>query len=407
MDSKQSREEDRWLRRSLRDRSVKQALFVFTLTRGLVFAILILVGQFTTQTASTDNPGYPLAAQEATITLKNRPIGQRLKETLSKGDINLYITLAEVGYERHSFDITKRASHFYAFFPLYPALLWSLSWITNDLVIAGTIFSNLLFLAALIILHKLVTAFGYGQDIADRSLFYLATYPTSYFFSVPMTESLALLLAVAAFFAAARERWWLAGLLGALCAATRSNGILLFPALAMLYWQRHQFTRLLRKASAILLVPLGLVAYMIFCWRMTGTPWAFISAQAAWGRHFGFFLIPLIEYLSRPYDIAYPWNVLILNFAAAVLSLWAVYVLARRRNWALSVYQLLLVLMPLSTLTLLSLARYSSLFFPLFVALAISTKPDSRLDQSIRFVFVALLALMTALFASHVTFAVA
>jgi Gpi18-like mannosyltransferase len=222
-----------------------------------------------------------------------------------------------------------------------------------------------------------------------------------------MTESLALFLAVASFFAATRERWWLAGVLGALCAATRSNGILLFPALAMLYWQRHQFIRLLRKASAILLVPLGLVAYMIFCWRMTGTPWAFISAQAAWGRHFGFFLMPLIEYLRRPYDIAYPWNVLILNFAAAVLSLWAVYVLARRRNWALSVYQLLLVLMPLSTLTLLSLARYSSLFFPLFIALAVSTKPDSRLDQSIRFVFVALLALMTALFASHVTFAVA
>ena len=146
---------------------------------------------------------------------------------------------------------------------------------------------------------------------------------------------------------------------------------------------------------------------MIFCWRMTGIPWAFMSAQASWGRRFGFFLMPLIEYLGRPYDIAYPWNVLILNFAAAILSLWAVYVLARRRDWALSVYQLLIILMPLSTLTLLSLARYSSLFFPLFVALAVSTQPESRFDQSIRFIFAALLALMTALFASHVTFAVA
>ena len=247
MDPKQSRQENNgWLRRSLRDRSVRQALFVFTLTRGLVFAILILVGQFTTETVTTDNPNFPLAVQEATITLKNRTIGRRLREVISKGDINIYMTLATTGYERHPFDITKRASHFYAFFPLYPLVLWSLSWITSDLILAGTILSNILFLVALIILHKLINALGYGADVADRSLFYLAAYPTSYFFSLPMTESLALFLAAASFFAATRDRWWLAGILGALCAATRSNGLFLFPALAMLYWQRHQFTRLLR-----------------------------------------------------------------------------------------------------------------------------------------------------------------
>ena len=408
MNPNRSRQEkDGWLRRTLRDRSVSQALFVFTLTRGLVFAILILVGQFTTETITTENPNYPLAVQEATITLKNRPIGRLLREVISKGDTDIYITLASTGYERHSIDITNRASHFYAFFPLYPLVLYALSWITSDLIIAGTILSNLLFLSALIILHKLVNALGYGADIADRSLFYLAAYPTSYFFSLPMTESLALFLTVASFFAATRDRWLCAGILGALCAVTRSNGIFLLPALLLLYWQRHQFTGLLRKAPAIFLVPLGLVAYMIFCWRMTGIPWAFMSAQASWGRRFGFFLMPLIEYLGRPYDIAFPWNFLLLNFAAALLSIWAVYVLARRRDWALSVFQFLLILMPLSTLTLQSMARYSSLFFPVFIVLAVSTKPDSRLDQSIRFAFVALLALMTALFASYVTFAVA
>jgi hypothetical protein len=181
----------------------------------------------------------------------------------------------------------------------------------------------------------------------------------------------------------------------------------LLPVLAVFYWQRNGFSAWPRKLLSLVLIPLGLLAYMAFSWRMTGTPWAFVAAQASWGRHFGFFLVPLFQYVSKPYDIAVPWNVLLLNFAAALLSLWAVYFLVKRRDWSLALYQFLLILMPLSTMTLLSLARYASVFFPLFIALALATPANGKVDQAIRFVFVSLLALMTALFAGHVTFAVA
>ena len=397
-----------WVNGRLRDRSVRQALFVFTLTRSLIFLILILVGQFTTETITSEQaPTYPLAVQEATINLKNRTIGRRFRETLAKGDINIYMSLATHGYEKHRFDITKRASHFYAFFPLFPLLLRSLSWISNDLVILGTVLSNVLFLFALIILHRLVTALGYKVAVADRTLFYLAIFPTSYFFSVPMTESLFLFLTVASFYAAARERWWLAGIMGALCAVCRSNGVLLLPALVVLYWQRQGFRIALRHKLALLLIPLGLVSYMAFCWWMTGSPLAFVSAQASWGKRFGFFLMPLIEYLMTPSQVAVPWNFMLLNFAAGVLSLIAVYLLGKQRAWALAVYLVLSILMPLSTLTLLSVTRYVSVFFPVFIGLAYVGETRHRLDQAICFVFALLLALMTALFASHVTFAVA
>jgi len=392
--------------RIVRDQSLREALFVFALTRTFVFMILILVGQFTTE-PNAPGTGFPLAPQEASISLKHRTIGRRLRETMAKGDVNLYINLAQAGYERQPFDITERASHYFALFPLYPLLLRSLAWLTNDLIMLGAVLSNVLFLFALIILHKLVLTLGHADDIASRTIFYLATFPTSYFFSVPMTESLFLFLAVTAFYLAVRSHWLGAGVIGALCSASRSNGILLLPALAVFYWQRHGLKVWPRKLLALLLIPLGLLAYMFFSWKMTGTPWAFIAAQKSWGRHFGFFLIPLFQYVSKPYDIAVPWNVLLLNFAAGLLSLWAVYALAKRRDWSLALFQFLLIVIPLSTMTLLSLARYVSVFFPLFLALALATPANGKVDQTIRFVFVSLLALMTALFAGHVTFAVA
>src|SRR5689334_7007016 len=185
-----------------------------------------------------------------------------------------------------------------------------------------------------------------------------------------MTESLFLFLPVIAFYFAVRNHELGAEVIGALGSASRSNGIPLLPVLAVFYWQRHGFRAWPRRLLSLLLIPLGLLAYMFFSWRMTGTPWAFVAAQASWGRHFGFFLIPLFQYASKPYDIAVPWNALLLNFAAGLLSLWAVYSLVKRRDWSLALYQLLLIVMPLSTMTLLSLARYASVFFPLFIALA-------------------------------------
>ena len=391
-----------------RDRSVREALFVFLLTRIFVFLILIFVGQFQTRTyRSAFAPDYPFAVQEASISVKHPGMGRRLRQIFQKGDINIYIDLANRGYERHPFDAEKRASQFYAFFPLYPLVLWSLSWLTSETILIGVLVSNVFFFFALLLLHKLVGALGYDESVADRAIFYLATFPTSYFFSTPMTESLFLLLSVGSFYAAARDRWWTAGLVGALCTASRSNGVLLIPALAVFYWQRRGLKGLRSDALGILLVPLGLIAYMIYSWHMTGNLFAFKDVQGAWGRQLAFFLKPLWRFLAEPYTIAVPWNFMMLSFAVAVLGFVSVYWLARRREWSLALYQLFSLIMPLSTGTFLSFTRFASVFFPMFIALAFSVTPGGKSDQTIRFIFIIWLGLMTALFASHVTFAVA
>ena len=72
------------------------------------------------------------------------------------------------------------------------------------------------------------------EDAARRTVVLIAFFPAAVFFSAAYTESLFLALSVGVLLAARRERWALAGALGALAAATRSMGVLLIvPALLM------------------------------------------------------------------------------------------------------------------------------------------------------------------------------
>jgi hypothetical protein len=110
--------------------------------------------------------------------------------------------------------------------------------------------------------------------------------------------------------------------------------------------------------------------------------------------------------LVHPHIIIEPWNFNLLNVASALLVFVAVYILVRRREWALAAYAFMSIFLPLSTGLLQSLDRYALIIFPMFMGLAIVAKSD-RLDQTIRFIFVMLLGIMSALFAANYTIAVA
>jgi uncharacterized membrane protein YccC len=79
-----------------------------------------------------------------------------------------------------------------------------------------------------------------------------------------------------------------------------------------------------------------------------------------------------------------------------------IYILARRREWAFALYTLISIILPLSSGMLQSLERYTMGFFPIFIALGIAAKSEHS-DQTIRVIFVSLLAIMTALYAAGYT----
>jgi hypothetical protein len=112
----------------------------------------------------------------------------------------------------------------------------------------------------------------------------------------------------------------------------------------------------------------------------------------------------LYEYVTNPLSVIEPWNFRTLNFAAAILALGAAIYWLRRQQWAFATLTLLVILLPLSSSTLQSAARYVSVIFPVFIALAVAGR-TARVDQSIRVVFLVLFGLMTFFFAMRFSFA--
>jgi hypothetical protein len=143
---------------------------------------------------------------------------------------------------------------------------------------------------------------------------------------------------------------------------------------------------------------------MVYLHFLTGNAFAFKGAMAAWGREAGLFYAPLYEYLRAPGEIAAHWDFKLLNFLAATLAVVCGAVLLKRRQYALAIYALLSLLVALSSALLQSQARYAMVVFPVYVVLATWGR-RAKVDQLIRAVFVALFALMTALFAAHFTLA--
>ena len=382
-------------RRVWSDGAARSALFAFALTRLIILTIFVLTTHFEIPIPPQTIDDY----KNPNIVVHKDSLRPRVAQLAGYGDGGWYMGIARDGYERRPFADTGQ--HNWAFFPLFPLLLRAASQLTGGLALTGMALSSLFFLLALLLLYKTIVAFGYDETIADRAVFYLAAFPVSYFFSLPMTESLFLLLTVGSFYAARREAWWTAGALGALASATRVTGVVLLPALCVLYWQQHR-GRPRADILKLALIPLGLLAFMYYLDLITGDALAFRHVLGSWGRQSGFFLRPLFEFLRRPQELSMSWDFRLLNFAAAVLALACGVVLAKRREWALALYTLAGIVIPLSSQLLQSHARYVMVVFPLFIILAWWGR-NPRVDQFIRAVFIVLLGLMSALFAAHVS----
>ena len=377
---------------------MRVAAFSFSVSRLLILALIVLTPQVTIDPAMS-RPG----ADATTLTLHRWPVARILRERVTIADSWWYQNIAKEGYDRRPFAIDKPYN--WAFFPLFPLLLRAASSVTGEMPLTGMVLSSLFFFIALVLLHKLVGEFGLDEKDADRTIFYLAFFPFSYFFSIPLTESLFLVLTVGSFYAARREHWLWAGILGALASATRLSGLLLLPALAVLYWQKHRRVWPPRKEFlSLLLIPTGLLSFMVYLYFITGNAFAFKDINIVWGRRFTFFFIPLLDYLRDPLLLAHYWDFRILNFLAAILALVCGFILLKWRWWSLATYTLASIFIALSSGVLQSHARYVMVIFPIYMVLAVAGR-NPRVDRSIRAVSLVLLTLVTLAFSLHLDIA--
>ncbi len=175
-----------------------------------------------------------------------------------------YLRIAERGYDLPGAVV---------FYPLYPAMIRSLSWIVEP--------------AAAALLISTVAAFFYFLGLlrlargelagatAERAVLLAAAWPASFFLFAGYTEALAMALIVWCIAWARDERWLAATTCAIAAGLTRSAGTLLIVPLLVMAWRGRESRRWL-----VLFAPLGTIGYWIWL-RRSGR----LSMAAAYGAY--------------------------------------------------------------------------------------------------------------------------
>ena len=208
----------------------------------------------------------------------------------ARWDTGWYMGIALSGYE---FDPAKAtAQQNIAFFPVYPMLMrYGSLFAARQVLWTGVAISFIAFLAALIYFVRL--AGMYVEDsAAGAAAALLASYPFALFFSTAYTESLFLLIVVAACYHFERDELWKAGAWGLVAGLTRPNGCLLSIVLALLIvfgrrsapWREMPFRQLATRIAVASAPGLGMLVYSAYIYSLTGNPIQWAAQNAAWGR---------------------------------------------------------------------------------------------------------------------------
>ena len=160
-------------------------------------------------------------------------------------------------------------------FPLYPILIAAGAVVMAPLSSAMLV-SLVAGLAAAAGLHRLVRL-DQSRPAARAAVLAMAIFPTAFAFVAPYSESLFAALTIWSFVRAREGNWRAAGVLGALAAFTRIQGLFIIPALAIEYWLGRR--RLERDAFWVAFAGVGFLAYLAVNSLVFGDPLYFLGVQ--------------------------------------------------------------------------------------------------------------------------------
>lgn len=309
--------------------------------------------------------------QEQNFTVMERP--NPFWDRFARWDSGWYHGIASKGYQ-----YVEGGRSNLAFFPVYPQLMGivgrALGGTQEDFYFAGILITWLSFAIAMPLLYRLARL-DLPADRALRATAYAAVFPSAYFFGVVYSEALFLLTLVGAALAFRTRRWMWAALAVAVMTATRVNGVMFLPALALIGWDAAE-GRPRDRIRAIAAAAAGLIgigSYSAFVYSISGNPFEWYDSITRWGYHPGGHPLAGLatiaeQLLTRPYAFLVsermaPYDTL--NALAAAASLVAVPFIWTRFSRGYAAIVLLGLLLPLSSGQFEGLGRYCSVLFPL------------------------------------------
>jgi hypothetical protein len=345
-------------------------------------------------------------------------------------DAGWYLQIALDGYQ---YSRSSRGQQNIAFFPAYPVLTRvTAAWlgtrssgfgdeIRGDraeweyfqhrrIVLAAMIVSLGAFAWALVYLHRLAREL-LDPDTARGAVLLACAYPYALFFSAMYTESLFLLVSVAAFYHLYRGEHARAALWGLVAGLTRPNGCLLAIPLAIVALQpawaagraagHAQWRRSAAALAAAAMPGIGMLIYSAYLYRLTGRALAWMDAHQAWGRVATDVEALLSDRFTYIYDQGiYTYSISqpieLLNAVPLLVALLLVVPIVRRLGLAYGVLIVVMLLPPLLRGGFLSLGRVTATLFPLFLYGAWFLRGESR--SSVALAFAGLQAFLAVLF---------
>ena len=189
----------------------------------------------------------------------------------ARWDGGQYLAIATEGYDLNAPERT-------AFFPLFPLLIRLGAALGGPPASWGVLVSLVATFFALCFLYRIAEK-HWGLKVARATVLTFAFFPTAFFLNAVYTEALFVALSAGSFWAAnVRRDLLLAGVLGALAAATRNLGVLLIIPLGY-EWLRNRREFGWRGALGVGIVPVGLAGYMTFLWIRFGDPFITMAQQ--------------------------------------------------------------------------------------------------------------------------------
>ena len=340
--------------------------------RILVLALCFrLVGASVGFIANVTIPDYQ--NQGFTVLKEPNPFWDRF----ARWDSGWYYGIASGGYK-----YVEGGRNNFAFFPVYPQLMGALGramgGAQQDFYFAGILISWLAFAAAMPLLYRLAR-FDLSHEQATRVTIYAAVFPGAYFFGVVYSEALFLLALVSTALALRSKRWIWAAVAAAVMTATRVNGVMFLPALALIGWDAASTDRERRWALGAALAGLaGIGGYSLYVNSVTGDPFEWYDSITRWGYQPGGnplsglvaiaqeLMTNPIEFIAT--DRMAPYNTL--NAMAATGALIAVPFIYLRFGRGYAAIVVMGLLLPLSSGQFEGLGRYCSVLFPLPILFA-------------------------------------
>jgi hypothetical protein len=293
-----------------------------------------------------------------------RPVHNGWLEIWNNWDARHYLRLAEQGYSAAG---EGRVS--LVFFPLYPWFVRLTAFFARDYLVSAFIVSGIASVAAALLLRRLARC-DESEEVSRNAVWFLFIFPTSFFLHIGYTESLFLALTLGCFLAARKERWAIAGLLGAGACLTRVNGLILLPALAaevaLQYWQTR---RISLRWLWLGLVPFGFLGYLWLNHEVTGDFFAFRKImEEHWYKKFAspWFGIHDVYLRALGMNINEGLNEFLAVILISVCTIWSWV----RLRPSYSIWITLNWLLINSTAYVLSVPRYTLTLFPVFVLFA-------------------------------------